>query len=123
MFSYQPAEQSSGVSVSVYDIFIELTGMDFISHGAFRKIAHFCEFAALGFSVCGASCFYKNQIAMLVPMLICFVYSVSDELHQLFVPERAGRLFDIFVDSCGSFFGICVFALLFYAFNRMKKVD
>lgn len=119
MFSVQTAELSSGVSESFYDSFISVTGLDFISHGVFRKIAHFCEFAALGFSVSGTVFFYKNKNSILLSLLLCVIYAVSDEVHQLFVPERAGRIFDIFVDSCGSLTGILVFAFIAFVVNKL----
>ncbi len=121
MFSYQSAEQSTNVSVSYYDLFIEFTGFDFITHNAFRKIAHFCEFAALGFSVCGTVFFYLNKFSFKFSLIFCVFYSLSDEIHQLFVPERAGRLLDVFVDSCGSLFGIAVFYLIILIYNKILK--
>ncbi|MBQ8782951.1 MAG: VanZ family protein [Clostridia bacterium] len=121
LFSYQSAEQSSGVSVSFYDIFIDFTGFDFISHGAFRKIAHFCEFAALGFCVSGSVYFYCNRPNLLKSIVPCIIYAISDEVHQMFVPERAGRIFDVFVDSCGSIFGLSVFLLIVFIYNKIKK--
>lgn len=121
MFSYQAAEQSSNVSESFYDIFIDFTGFDFITHGVFRKIAHFCEFAALGFCVAGAVYFYLNKTDLLKSLIFCVIYAVSDEIHQIFVPERAGRVFDVFIDSCGSIFGILVFLSIIFIRNKIKK--
>lgn len=121
MFSYQSAEMSSGTSLSFYDIFIDLTGFRFITHNAFRKIAHFCEFAALGFCVEGSVYFYRNKLTPLIPLVISVLYAISDEVHQLFVPERACRIFDIFVDSLGSLFGIFVFFLVILIYNRFSK--
>lgn len=121
MFSYQSAEVSSGTSLSLYDIFIDLTGLSFITHNAFRKIAHFCEFAALGFSVGGSVYFYLNKINFIIPLIVCVVYAISDEIHQIFVPDRACRIFDVFVDSCGSLFGILVFCVIVLIFNKLSK--
>lgn len=121
MFSYQSAEVSSGTSLSLYDVFIELTGFVFITHNAFRKIAHFCEFAALGFFVCGSVYFRRNKFNFYVPLIISVLYAVSDEIHQLFVPERACRAFDVFVDSCGSLFGILVFFLIVLIYNKISR--
>ena len=121
MFSYQSAEISSGTSLSLYDIFIDVTGFSFISHNAFRKIAHFCEFAALGFSVAGSSYFYFNKTGLLMPLLFSVAYAISDEIHQIFVPDRACRLFDVFVDSCGCLFGIVMLYFFVLIFNKFSK--
>ena len=121
MFSFQSGEASAGVSVSFYDIFIEYTGFDFISHDAFRKLAHFSEFAALGFGFCGTVYFYKTKLKIIFPLILSVLYAVSDEIHQLFVPERACRVLDIVVDSIGSLCGIGVFCLLIIIFKQIKR--
>lgn len=121
MFSFQSAEVSSGTSLSLYDIFIDFTGFDFITHNTFRKIAHFCEFAALGFSVAGSVMFYLDRFNFLIPLIFSVIYAISDEIHQLFVPERACRIFDVFVDSCGSLFGILVLFFLTCIYKRIKR--
>ena len=76
---------------------------------AVRKSAHFAAYAALGF------CLYLtfegavSQVkSMAFPFAISVLYAVSDEIHQTFVPGRAGRVFDLLIDSSGATFGIFV---------------
>lgn len=40
------------------------------------------------------------------------VYAATDEVHQYFVPGRAGRFSDVCIDSAGAVAGIVVFVLL-----------
>lgn len=40
---------------------------------------------------------------MLLSLVLTIVYAISDEIHQLFVPTREGRVRDIFIDSFGAF--------------------
>lgn len=40
------------------------------------------------------------------------VYAATDEIHQYFVPGRAGRFSDVCIDSAGALAGVIVFALL-----------
>ena len=55
-----------------------------------------------------------------VPAVICsVVYSVSDEIHQYFVPGRACRLFDVGVDVCGALTGTLVLALIILVVNSV----
>ena len=76
-----------------------------------------------------ASCLilhYKN-INKKYPLafLICVIYAISDEIHQLFVPGRAGQVRDVLIDSAGSFLGIIiVMALekLLIKFNKKHKI-
>ena len=121
MFSYQSGDESSGVSISLYDIFIKYTHFDFISHNAFRKLAHFSEFAALGLGVCSCVYYYSAELRPLVSLVFCAGYAALDEIHQVFVPERAGRVFDVFVDSCGAAAGILIFTVIAALFIKRKR--
>lgn len=38
-----------------------------------------------------------------IPFLIAFLYGVSDEIHQHFVPGREAHVFDALADSLGAF--------------------
>ncbi len=83
-------------------------------HTFVRKTAHFTEYAVLGFFTYRAvSCDIDNRKkAMLTAQLICTGYASTDEIHQLFVPGREGKVFDVFIDSCGAFCGILFSAFL-----------
>ena len=41
--------------------------------------------------------------ALILSAIIAFLYAVSDEYHQTFVPLREGRARDVFIDSIGIF--------------------
>ncbi len=77
-----------------------------------RKSAHFCEYAILGilflltlrsFGVGDRYGYVKTIITAIV--LVC-LYSISDELHQSFVPGRNGNIKDVFIDTSGGVTGI-----------------
>lgn len=40
------------------------------------------------------------------------VYAATDEIHQLFVPGRAGRFSDVCIDGAGAILGIVVYVLI-----------
>lgn len=122
MFSYQNAELSSGESMSVYAFFVRLCGgREIISHNAFRKFAHFSEFTAFSFSFFGMLYFIKRKFCVWSSLVFCLLYSMSDEVHQYFVPERACRVFDVFVDSLGIIFGITVFYIAVLLFIKIFR--
>jgi VanZ family protein len=83
-----------------------------------RKNAHFFEYAVLAgliYNLLRVICFkYINIISF----SICLLYSISDEIHQGFVPGRTSRLFDVFIDSLGA-----VFALLVICVIRQRRTD
>ena len=40
--------------------------------------------------------------------LICFLYSISDEIHQMFIDGRSSEKFDVLIDTIGSSFGVFI---------------
>lgn len=72
-----------------------------------RKTAHFCEYALLGLLLCLLFRSWGKLSA--VPPWICGVlYAVTDEIHQLYVPARTGKVEDVLLDAVGVFCGIMV---------------
>ena len=118
MFSADTGEESEEVSQSLFGLLINFIGQ-FISHDVLRKIAHFTEFAALGFCMTGAINYTFGKRNFLFPFIPCVLYAVSDEIHQYFVPERACRVFDMFIDSCGIATGIGIFILILFIINKI----
>lgn len=120
MFSAATGEESEEVSQNLLSKIIEFIG-NYISHNFLRKLAHFSEFAALGFCMTGAIHFTFGKTKFYIPLIPCFLYAVSDEVHQYFVPERACRVFDIFVDTCGILTGIAIFLLFILIIAKITK--
>lgn len=120
MFSSATGEESEEVSQNLLSKIIEFIGA-FISHNTLRKLAHFSEFAALGFCFTGAIHYTFGTRKFYIPLIPSFLYAVSDEVHQYFVPERACRVFDIFVDTCGVITGIGIFLLIIHIISKITK--
>ena len=80
-----------------------------------RKNAHFCEFALLGFNLMGTMRFHFPGLSdghcRLRAMGVAVAYAAADELHQLFVSDRAARVLDVLIDSAGSLAGTFVLTL------------
>lgn len=68
-----------------------------------RKLAHFTEYFILGILVYNLIHSYDKKIY--IGIIICVLYAISDEIHQLFVPGRSCQLLDILIDSMGSITG------------------
>lgn len=72
-----------------------------------RKIAHFTEYFILGILIFLTLREFKiNNVYLAI--LLCYIYSCSDEFHQLFVIGRDGNLVDIILDTIGSITGILI---------------
>jgi len=79
-----------------------------------RKFAHGTVYFVLGVLVMNALrrsgiYGYRNVVFAL---LICMLYAISDEVHQLFVPGRGGQIKDVIIDSTGVSVGILVYLLI-----------
>lgn len=133
-FSAQNAESSTDTSDGVVDRVVEemfgtadrnivpdsvRLAVSFIV----RKAAHFASYFLLG-SLC-AGAFLSDTRRLLVTNLyalgLSFAYAVSDEIHQLFVPGRAGRLLDVGIDTAGALCGILVFCAVLTLVKRVRK--
>lgn len=126
MFSAQIADDSDKTSLSfgekivefavklnIVDIPVSENGEIYIKHMAeemnnfIRKTAHFGIYLIFGVLVFMLSECYKDiKNSIIVALFVCFLYAVSDEIHQLFVPGRAGMIKDVFLDFSGSAVGI-----------------
>jgi len=119
-FSSQSGSSSSELSnhfVSFFHLFFSISiNLSF----TIRKCAHFLEYFLL--AIFTYSLFSEYQAGrfqlFLFTFLFCVLFAISDEVHQLFVEGRSGRIFDVFLDSCGSFLGTFVCSV----FHIRKKL-
>lgn len=128
VLSAQPAPRSNGLSQKVTEVIIEKVGLlvpldiktstttDLIKrfNHIVRKCAHVSEYFVLGALVMNAMKTSKvlKFKALIFSVLICILYAISDELHQLFVPGRGAQMMDVLIDSAGAIAGIgCIFLI------------
>lgn len=80
-----------------------------------RKTAHFTIYAALGF--CASMTAGRRKLfgkGSLFTILFCFLYAVSDEIHQSFSPGRSCEFRDVMIDTSGALIGmLCSLASIF----------
>ena len=115
MFSNQKANESTNLSnsfiIKIVDVVEKITNHEFNNEEVInnyvypvRKLAHFSIYFILGILTIEAIK-HKNN-AFITAIIICALYSVSDEIHQQFVDGRTGKIIDVFIDSIGSLIGI-----------------
>jgi VanZ family protein len=116
--SSQVAEQSDELSKGITKIIIEALknvapGGNFdtgtLNH-LLRKNAHFFAYLFLGILVTSAikRSSLKGPKVFIISLLICVLYAISDEVHQLFVPGRGPGVADVLIDSMGALVGVFV---------------
>lgn len=126
-FSAEKGEQSSGTSGRVCRVVASIFVSDFedmplsqqreiIEKMQFfvRKTAHFTAYAVLGFLVSLALRRQKFLKRAGLSTLFVSLYATSDEIHQLFVPDRSGRILDVLIDTSGGLCGILASGFLLY---------
>ncbi|HZE73535.1 MAG TPA: VanZ family protein [Pyrinomonadaceae bacterium] len=90
-----------------------------IVHFSVRKLAHFTEYAVMGFLAARAFSTSSSESLKRRWFLIGFglivIYALLDEYHQSFVPSRTASIYDSMIDSAGG-----LAALLIYARRRRQ---
>ena len=115
MFSAQNAKESLGLSnkvlIKVVKIYKkrELTTQEKENISKkftfyIRKFAHFFLYFVLAIFVFILLREFINIDYKLIffTILICMLYATTDEIHQLFIVGRTGRIFDVIVDTSGA---------------------
>jgi len=87
------------------------------------KTLHMIEYAFLYLLFFRAFNSIKNKnfpyvLKLVLPIIISFVYSISDEFHQLYVPTRSGQWKDTGIDLLGI---ILMYTFVKRYFRVLKK--
>lgn len=120
--SNQPVKESNKLSLTITEEIVEIANKvvpdkEFNKgkhNHIVRKNAHFFFYFVLGILVLNAlnrSTFKLESESFALAMLICVIYVISDEIHQLFVPGRGAQAKDVVIDSIGATFGIGFYLL------------
>lgn len=87
-----------------------------------RKLAHYSIYTLLGFlaslTVGKRRLFSKKSLGVIA---FCFLYACSDEIHQLFVPGRAGMFTDVLIDTGGALTGMLISMAVLFIAGRLIK--
>lgn len=105
MSSFDSTESSnqSNFIVDIISNILNINNIEIISF-IIRKLAHFTEYLILGILISNLIHSYNKKTY--ISIIICILYAISDEIHQLFVTGRSCQILDIIIDSIGSILGI-----------------
>ena len=129
--SAQPGDVSGDISGGVSHLFMKIWNVVFfqgwseveVLHMAelwdypIRKLAHMTEFGILAMLVYwGLGQRMEEKIRTWFPVhtryvsawIFTVIYAATDEIHQLFVPDRSGNGFDVCVDATGALLALVV---------------
>lgn len=133
-FSNQKADDSSklsdGLIVKVASIFVDKNlstkDKEIILERyttVVRKTAHFSIYLILGILVISLLLEYNIKYIILVSLITCLLYSISDEVHQLFIEGRSGEVRDVLIDTTGSLVGISAYYFISKKYKIVNKKD
>ena len=108
-FNSNDSSNQSSFIVTIISNIININNLEILSI-IIRKLAHFTEYLILGILMHNLTNIYNKN--MHISMIICILYAISDEIHQLFVPGRSFQIIDIGIDCFGSIIGIYIFYLI-----------
>lgn len=127
IFSNQPGNVSDEKSKFVVGLFNAI-GVNLnnvfgnMANFAVRKASHFIEYLILYILIFNAV-YKKHEIkrALLISLILVFVYACMDEVHQLFIPGRSSRIRDIIIDTTGGFAGLLL--SFYYSYKKGRTVQ
>lgn len=90
-----------------------------------RKTAHFSIYAMLGIFTINFVVTISNKNIhknIIYTILFCFIYAITDEFHQSFIPGRSAEIRDVLIDTLGALTGILVVIVITKLLTKIKKL-
>ena len=88
-------------------------------HALLRKAAHFSEFALLGLLYGGRHRLATGETPRHL-MLFGLTVACIDETIQIFTPDRASSLIDVWIDASGFALGLVMIVTAYSIYNKIK---
>ena len=92
-----------------------------VTENVVRTLAHFSEFACLSFFMNNLFVSKKEKLCPVIACTLSFIYAITDEIHQIFVPGRACQFQDMMVDLAGIISGMAVYAIIYIIIKKAIK--
>ena len=110
--SGEASSQESSFFVSLIEPLLSWLGVwnEHVATHILRKMAHFCEHGIMTAIAVGTARAWWEDIRRMRLFVLCVWVLVPcvDETIQLFVPERAGSVFDVLLDMAGGLLGMLI---------------
>jgi VanZ family protein len=96
-------------------------------HYIFRKMCHLTEYALLALLLWRALHYSRDGLSSWSwpkvggTLLLVFLYSATDEVHQGFVPGRTAQFSDVLIDTLGGAIGLLTFWLYRHFRRRFRS--
>lgn len=109
-FSSQNGDTSGNLSNGILAMIEKITHIPLTSEVSsliIRKSAHFLEYCILGVLTLNLLYQYHKFTKKVIffSLIFCLLYAISDEVHQLFILNRTGKVLDVGIDFLGAMLG------------------
>ena len=95
----------------------DINGVVKLLHYPFRKLCHFTEYFILAMLLLSTLRLFNISInRSIIITIFCFIFSISDEIHQMF-NDRTSLFTDCLIDTGGSI----LFCLIYYLRTKNKS--
>lgn len=137
-FSKQNGDESSGISEKIATFLVEqadhmgmITLTDenravYVEKLQFpiRKGAHMTEYAVFGMLIFLALTVdgLMLRLRFYMTIFLVFIFACSDEIHQLYVPGRSGKFFDVCIDMLGCLFAMGILRIIILHLKKKKAI-
>ena len=127
-FSSQNGTTSGGLSTKVLQTLGDFFRVDIVNSDYYetfqlliRKGAHMFEYfmLAIWLYLFWYHTTFKDQ-ARIFAFLSSFLYACTDEVHQLFIADRAGQVQDVLIDTTGIVVAMLLFPILHHHLYHRK---
>lgn len=120
IFSNQQSSDSANTSGKFIKIVMKIFNKDISDEQIqalqlpIRKLAHFTIYAIGGVLVALLVNKYKISTLkkILYSQMFMTTYAITDEVHQYFIPGRAGIITDVLIDSAGALLSILIITVI-----------
>ena len=110
--------------LSLFQLHVSPGTLEFLNF-LVRKLAHLTEYAVFAqlvyVSLLGVAQLEWKPRAAFWSAVVAGTYSLTDEFHQLFVPNRTASLVDCAIDTTGAVLGLLLVYLLIRCFQATKR--
>ena len=107
-FKAVESDSQSGFIVNILVNIFNIKNVDLITL-IVRKCAHITEYLILGILMLNCLKDYNIKNVFIISILVCILYSCSDEIHQIFISGRSGEIVDVLIDTIGIVFGNLIY--------------
>ena len=126
LLSHQQGNDSGSSSLQIIEYIInnilslelDLDKLEYIN-SIFRTFMHGFVYFVLSFLMLINCSFFKINNKYFITIIFTLIYSITDEIHQHFIPGRFCDINDIIVDQIGNISAVIVFAIIQKIINNI----